>query len=60
MAKAKNTSNTEVKNEKLSKDIVLVQFVKSWTPYVKGEVAGFDKKMAEKLIDHDFAIEHKK
>lgn len=58
MAKAQNTN--EVKNEKLDKDIVIVQFTKSWTPYVRGEVAGFNKKLAEKLIDNDIAEVYKK
>jgi len=56
MAKAKN----EETNEKLDKDIVIVQFTKSWTPYVRGEVAGFNKKLAEKLIDNDIAEVYKK
>lgn len=42
------------------RDIVLVKFLRSWTPYVKGEVAGFKKKMAEKLLEADIVENYKK
>jgi len=57
MAKAKNNASNEVKKEKLDKDITVVQFIKSWTPYVRGEVAGFDDELAEKLIKNGLAEE---
>ena len=51
---------TAPKIEKLDKDIVIVKFLKSHTPYIKDEIAGFDKKFAQKLIDGDVASEFKK
>ncbi len=55
MAKNNNAGNNAP--EKKEKNIVLVKFDRSYTPYVKGEVAGFDKKFAEKLIDKGIASE---
>lgn len=62
MAKANNTTadTNADKKEKVNKDIVLVEFIKSWTPYVRGEVAGFDKKMADKLLEAQIVVEYKK
>jgi len=64
MAKANNGSankNTPTnKQAEEKKDIVLVQFLRSYTPYIKGEVAGFSKKHANKLIEAEIAEEFKK
>jgi len=64
---AKNNANAnananagEEKEEKLSKDITLVKFLRPHTPYIKGEVAGFNKKFAEKLIEAEIAEEFEK
>lgn len=48
------------KAEKPIRDIVVVKFLKSFTPYIKDEVAGFDKKFANKLIDKEVAEEFTK
>ncbi|NCD40562.1 MAG: hypothetical protein EOL88_00570 [Bacteroidia bacterium] len=53
-----NTSNKEEKKE--TKKLVLIEFVKPHTPYIKGEVAGFNKSLAEKFIKKGFAKEYKK
>ena len=64
MAKANNAGSANKNNtpaeEKKDKDIVLVQFLRSYTPYIKGEVAGFSKKHANKLIEAEIAEEFKK
>lgn len=54
--------NVVVKNEteKIDKDIVVVRFLKNHTPYIKDEIAGFDKKFANKLIDKEVAEQFKK
>lgn len=59
MAK-KNVKKEEVKTPKIKieKDVVLVEFVKGWTPYVVGEIAGFKKSLAEQLIKGGRAVEY--
>lgn len=57
----KNVAKKEVVNvEKIDKDIVVVRFLKNHTPYIKDEIAGFDKKFANKLIDKEVAEQFKK
>lgn len=56
----KNANAGNKKEEKMSKDIVLVKFVRSYTPYVKGEVAGFKNKVADQFIEKGFAEKYKK
>jgi len=51
----KGVSGIGMKKDDDKKVIVLVKFLKSYTPYIKGEVAGFDKKFAGKLIEHEIA-----
>jgi hypothetical protein len=46
--------------EKPTKDIMVVKFLKAFTPYVKDEIAGFNKKFAYKLIDKEVAEEFTK
>lgn len=48
------------KKTKLAKGIILLQFIRSWTPYVKGEVAGFKKELADKLKKNNIAENYKK
>ena len=58
---AKKIVKKEEKNlpkVKVEKDIVLVEFVKGWTPYVVGEIAGFKKGFAEQLIKGGRAVEY--
>ncbi len=41
--------------KKEKKEIVAVKFVKSHTPYVVGDIAGFNAKTAEKLVKMEVA-----
>lgn len=36
----------------------VVEFVKGNAPYVKGDVAGFDPKVAAKLVEKGVAVEY--
>jgi len=40
----------EVAKKEEKKDFVLVQFIKCFTPYIKGEIAGFDERQADKFV----------
>lgn len=60
MAKAKAKKPQVASEKKETKGLVLVQFNRSFTPYVKGEVAGFEKDYAEQLIKKDIATPFKK
>lgn len=57
MVRNNNNAGNNAPAEEKKKDIVLVEFLRSHTPYVKGEVAGFDKKFANKLIEAEIAQE---
>lgn len=58
--KALLEEQARIRKEKEKKNLVLVKFMRSYTPYVKGEVAGFSKKYAEKLFEAEIAVPHKK
>ncbi len=49
-----NNSAEEKKDKKKKSKLVRVKFLKSHTPYVKGDVAGLDTEEAEKLIKAKF------
>lgn len=36
----------------------VVKFLKTWDKYVKGDVAGFEPRVAKKLIDGKIAVQH--
>ncbi len=62
MAKNENPAedkNTEKDTEKKTKGIV-VKFLKSFTPYVKGDVAGISKDLFEKLSKQEIVEKYKK
>ncbi|MEI8360950.1 MAG: hypothetical protein WCG01_02385 [bacterium] len=47
----KGSERAEVKEKPAKSKLVKVVFNKSHTPYLKGEVAGFEPVMANKLIE---------
>lgn len=50
--------NVDKKNNEVIEevnDLIAVEFIRSYTPYVKGEVAGVDERLARKLIEKDIA-----
>lgn len=49
-----NAKNQAVKTTN-DKNIIVIKFIKSYTPYIKGDVAGVEKKLANKLIDGEIA-----
>ena len=52
--KKNNSAEEEKKDKKKKTKLVRVKFAKSYTPYVKGDVAGLDPEEAEKLIKGKF------
>lgn len=37
----------------------VVKFIKHYSPYVKGDIAGFSPKVAASLVEKEYAVEHK-
>ncbi len=67
MAKDENSGenkNTQNKNEDKKTKVkpigTVVKFLKSFTPYVKGDIAGIDDKLADKLLEEKIVIKYKK
>lgn len=48
------------KKEDNTQELVSVEFKKAWGRYVKGDIAGFDKKQAAALKSAKVAVEPKK
>ncbi len=46
----RNRDNRSGKTETKKKHLVRVRFDRSYTPYLKGEIAGLEPKLAEQLI----------
>jgi hypothetical protein len=43
----------------MATELTVVKFISHYSPYVKGDIAGFSKKVADNLIEHEKAVAYK-
>ena len=51
----KNKNNGSVSAPKKGAELVAVKFTQSYTPHVKGEIAGFEEETANELVEKGVA-----